>query len=128
MASIRPEATDVLGWRTTATSKPLAIDELAAAMRNGSIEIYDRLTIAELRTFVRKENGKMNGSPHDDRVISLAIAVQMLKYVFLSEYTATTKPPTNSLLWWEQHIFGIGNSKKTFMGSHNVRETTPFNR
>ena len=128
LASIRPEATDVLGWRTTATSKPLAIDELAAAMRNGSIEIYDRLTIAELRTFVRKENGKMNGSPHDDRVISLAIAVQMLKYVFLSEYTPTTKPPTNSLLWWEQHIFGIGNSKKTFIGSHNVRETTPFNR
>lgn len=126
LAHVRPEATDILGWRTTATTKPLAIDELSAAMRTNTVEIYDRLTIAELRTFVRKENGRMTGSPHDDRVISFAIANQMLKYVWLPEYLPSTKPPQNSLLWWEKHIFGGKKAQKTPIGAHNVRTQTPF--
>lgn len=128
LARVRPEATDILGWRTTATSKPLMIDELSASLRDSSIEVYDRLTIAELRTFVRKENGKMAGSPHDDRVISLAIANQMIKYVWLPEYRQDFAPPTNSLLWWEQHIYGAGGPEKTFLGAHNVRERSPMTR
>jgi hypothetical protein len=75
-----------LGWRTTAVSKPLAIDELNAAIRDESLSLYDGKTMAELRTFVREANGKMHGSPHDDRVMSLAITNQMLKYVWLPEY------------------------------------------
>lgn len=126
LARVRPEATEILGWRTTATTKPILIDELNAALRDSSIELYDGHTIAELRTFVRKENGKMAGSPHDDRVISLAIAVQMLKYVWLPEYRSDFKPPTNSLMWWEQHIYGGMPATKTFLGAHNVRERTPF--
>jgi hypothetical protein len=128
LARVRPEATDILGWRTTATSKPLMIDELSASLRDSSIEVYDRLTIAELRTFVRKENGKMAGSPHDDRVISLAIANQMIKYVWLPEYRQDFAPPTNSLLWWEQHMYGPSGPEKTFMGAHNVRERSPMTR
>ena len=128
LARVRPEATEILGWRTTSTSKPLAIDELSANMRENVIEIYDRLTIAELRTFVRKENGRTAGSPHDDRVISLAIANQMLKYVWLQEYRQDAPPPHNSLMWWEQHIFNGNQPNKTFIGSHNVRERTPFKR
>lgn len=126
LAHVRPEATDILGWRTTATTKPLAIDELSAAMRTDTVQVYDRLTIAELRTFVRKENGKMSGSPHDDRVISLAIANQMLKYVWLPEYRPSNKPPENSLLWWEKHIFEGRKAEKTPIGAHNVRSQTPF--
>ena len=95
-------------------------------MRTDTIQIYDRQTIAELRTFVRKENGKMNGSPHDDRVISLAIANQMLKYVWLPEYRPVDKPPQNSLMWWEKHIIGGRSAKKTPIGAHNVRNQTPF--
>jgi hypothetical protein len=102
------------------------IDELSAAMRDNAIEVYDRLTIAELRTFVRKENGKTAGSPHDDRVISLAICNQMLKYVWLPEYRQDTRPPANSLLWWENHIMGDKPAQKSFIGSHNVRNRTPF--
>jgi hypothetical protein len=126
LAHVRPEATDILGWRTSATSKPLMIDELSAAMRDNAIEIYDRLTIAELRTFVRKENGKTAGSPHDDRVISLAICNQMLKYVWLPEYRQDTRPPANSLLWWENHIMDNKPAHKSFIGAHNVRNRTPF--
>ena len=121
LAHVRPEATDILGWRTTATSKPLAIDELAGAMRTNTIEIYDSLTIAEMRTFVRKENGRMSGSPHDDRVISLAIANQMLKYVWQPEYRLDLKPPKNSLLWWESQMFDAIPAGKVYIGAHNVR-------
>jgi hypothetical protein len=118
---VRPEATEMLGWRTTVSSKPLAIDELNAAMRNSDLLIPCGKTVAELKTFVRKPNGKMQGSPYDDRVISVAIANQMLKYVWLPEYRGDSSVPKNSVLWWEQHLFHGVNEAKLPIGSHNVR-------
>jgi len=119
-----PEQTEALGWRTTVTSKPLAIDELSAAIRDFGLNIFCDRTIAELRTYVRKQNGKTGGSPHDDRVMSLAIANQMLKYVWLPEYRTDTVVPANSFLWWEQQLFNDGGSDKTPIGAYNVRKTT----
>ena len=74
------------GWKTTRTTKPLMIDDLSMALRNGELTIYDRHTIAELRTFVRNERGSMSGSPYDDRVIALALANQMRKYAYAPEF------------------------------------------
>ena len=74
------------GWKTTRTTKPLMIDDLSMALRNNELTIYDRHTIAELRTFVRTDRGTMNGSPYDDRVIALALANQMRKYAYAPEY------------------------------------------
>lgn len=119
-----PEQTEVLGWRTTVTTKPLAIDELSASLRDGTLEVFCARTIAELRTFVRKQNGKMAGSPHDDRTISLAIANQMLKYVWLPEYRGDVSVPANSILWWEQHMFSPQGENIVPIGGHNVREST----
>lgn len=119
-----PQQTETLGWRTTVTTKPLAIDELSAAIRNEELVIYCGRTIAELRTFVRKQNGKMAGSPHDDRTISLAIANQMLKYVWLPEYRGDVKVPQNSILWWEQHLFSPEGQGKVPIGAHNIRVGT----
>ena len=52
------------------------------ALREGSVTLWDAATIAELRTFVRDDDGQdESGSPFDDRTISLAIANQMTKYV-----------------------------------------------
>jgi hypothetical protein len=50
-----------------------------------------------------KSNGKMHGSPHDDRVMSLAITNQMLKYVWLPEFTDHDLGAKEkmSLDWWE---------------------------
>ncbi len=115
-----PQATEVLGWRTTASSKPLAIDELGAAIRNEELGIYSEKTIAELRTFVREDNGKMHGSPHDDRVMSLAIANQMLHHVWLPEYLPNNAPPKHSIAWFEQHI-PVMRAEKRSIGSYNVR-------
>ncbi|NBX50083.1 hypothetical protein EBT25_09115 [bacterium] len=122
MNSRNPQISDTMGWRTTAVSKPLAIDELNAAVRDESVLIYDKSTIAELRTFVRESNGKMHGSPHDDRVMSLAIANQMLKYVWLPEYRHDPSPIKNTLGWWEKFIMKEKEQKKVPIGAFNVRE------
>jgi hypothetical protein len=122
LSKVTPQATDTLGWRTTVSSKPLAIDELAGALRTSSLEVYCGKTIAELKTFVRKANGKMAGSPYDDRTISLAIANQMLKYVWLPEYRGNSVVPKNSLLWWEKHLMSNQSSNKVPIGAHNVRD------
>ena len=74
------------GWKTTRTTKPLLIDDLGMAIRNDEIIVHDRYTLAELRTYVRSSRGSMNGSPHDDRVMALALANQMRQYAFMPEY------------------------------------------
>jgi hypothetical protein len=119
---INPQISETLGWRTTSVSKPLAIDELNAAIRDMSILLYDFKTIAELRTFVRESSGKMHGSPHDDRVMSLAITNQMLKYVWLPEYRQLTEDKFNTLGWWEKHLIKKKEVKEGMIGSSNVRK------
>ena len=123
LANRSPQATEILGWRTTAASKPLAIDELAKALRDDDVVVECEFTIGELRTFVREDNGKMHGSPHDDRVMSLAIANQMLKHVWLPEYRVESIAPKYSLDWFSDHI--VREYKpKVVIGSYNVRNVT----
>jgi hypothetical protein len=98
------EQTEQLGWKTTSLSKPLAIDELSAAIRDRVLKISCEKTLAELKTFVRDDNGSMHGSPHDDRVMSLAIANQMLKYVWLPEYRPKTDATWGTLNFWAKKI------------------------
>jgi len=99
-----PDATEILGWRTTSLTKPLAIDELSAAMRDGIIDLKCEYTLAELKTFIRDDNGSTHGSPHDDRVMSLAIANQMLRYVWLPEYRPKTDAPFGTLNYFADTI------------------------
>ena len=82
------------------------IDELNNALRD-SMDLRDSKTIAELRTFTRDEKGRMSGSPFDDRTISLAIANQMLKYVWLEQYDVKDNtPPPGSFGAWELQLYG----------------------
>jgi hypothetical protein len=102
-------------------SKPLAVDELNASIRDGVMNIPCQYTVAELRTFVREANGKMHGSPHDDRVMSLGIANQMLKYVWYPEYQHGTEPRKFSGNWWAKQIAGNKVPKTEPIGAFNVR-------
>lgn len=120
LAQRTPQATEILGWRTTSASKPLAIDELAKSLRDEELSLMDEHTIAELRTFVREENGKMHGSPHDDLVMALAIANQMLKHVWLPEYMPDLQPPRYSFEWFASQITPE-RKEKISIGHYNVR-------
>ena len=65
-----------LGFSTTAKTKPLIIDQLRAAMREGEIELNDKTTIREMLTYIVTESGAMEAeaSCFDDCVVSLALA------------------------------------------------------
>ena len=108
------------GWKTTRTSKPLMIDDLSSALRNDELRIYDKHTIAELRTFTRNERGSMSGSPYDDRVMSLALANQMRKYAHEPEYA-----PQVDDYWTVDWFARLGSGRDPMessmqIGIHNV--------
>lgn len=65
-----------VGFLTTEKSKPLIINKLRAEVRDSEIEIYDRVTIQEMRSFIVTETGRMEGEKgsHDDCVIALALS------------------------------------------------------
>jgi hypothetical protein len=65
-----------LGFTTTAKTKPLVIDELRAAVREGTIELNDKVTIREMLTYIVNNTGGMEAESgcFDDCVMSLAFA------------------------------------------------------
>jgi len=120
------QPSDVVGWRTTTISKPLAIDELNKALRDGELHCFDAEAISELRSYIREGDGKMHGSPHDDRVMAMSIAVQMLKFVWLREYQPVREPPPGTFGWMERMMFGrLGQltppKERPPIGQHYVR-------
>ena len=73
---ITDQETVVLGFTTTAKTKPLVIDQLRASMREGELELNDKTTIREMLTYISTESGSMEAEQgcHDDCVMSLALA------------------------------------------------------
>lgn len=98
VAHRRKSKTQRLGWWTDKKSKPIAIDDLRQALREGLV-LPDRATLDECYTYVYDGKGGMNGSPHDDRVMSLAIAAQMAPLVFHKDYKTGTSD-FGTLEWW----------------------------
>lgn len=68
------------GWNTTSRTKPQMIDALDEWLRDGSIKLSSQKTCEELMSYQIEDDGKTNAPQgmHDDRVISLAIAIQAL--------------------------------------------------
>ncbi len=69
---------NVWGWSTNYNTKLWAITELRDLLVTGAIVIHDKLTYTELLNYVEHPNGNMGnsgGSPHDDTVMALSIAV-----------------------------------------------------
>lgn len=84
------------GFRTTAQSKPLMIDQLNSALREGDLEVPCAATINELMRYVRKD-GRMTGSPNDDRVMSLGLAVEAAAEMV--RYEPAPQPVDNYMSW-----------------------------
>ena len=109
------------GWKTTRTTKPLLIDDLGMALRAGELTIHDRYTLAEMRTYVRSDRGSMGGSPHDDRVMAIALANQMRQYAFMPEFA-----PKMDDYWtvdWFARMVTPEENPDLRIGSHSVRGT-----
>jgi hypothetical protein len=94
------------GWKTTRVTKPLMIDDLSKFLREHVDETPVRCpqTVGELLTYVRNDRGQMGGSPHDDRVISLALAVQALSFAHQPEYQDKVEYAEWTLGWYEQEL------------------------
>jgi len=114
--------TELLGWRTTIASKALAIDALEKEIRERDLWVPDAASIEELRQFVREGNGRMHGSPYDDRTMAYAIAVQMLRYAWLPEYRIDQKPGPGTMGWFVERMYRKDKTvKRTPIGQHSVR-------
>jgi len=109
------------GWKTTRTSKPLMIDDLAKALKNDELILHCDSTIAELRTFVRNDRGSMSGSPYDDRVMALALANQMRKFAYVPEYVQHVDDTWTFDWWMRQSASGVATDD--IIGSHLSRGT-----
>jgi len=116
---VSDRVTQEYGWKTTRTSKPLMIDDLATALKNDELALRDKHTVAELRTFVRNERGSMSGSPFDDRVMALALANQMRKYAHAPEFAADVDD-----YWtvdWFRRQSGTQSENPFQIGVHAIR-------
>lgn len=79
------ETREVLGWRTTGTTKPILVNDLEEAVREEYIQVNSEDLLKEMQTFVRTaESGHQGygaeGSNKDDRVIALGLAYQGIKW------------------------------------------------
>jgi hypothetical protein len=69
------KASDLLGWDTTQTLRPLALDKLSQALRHRDLKVNDRELLEECFHFVYDEKGKPAAEQghHDDRVLTAAV-------------------------------------------------------
>jgi hypothetical protein len=76
------ERTAVMGWRTDRKTKPIIINNLQTAIREGDIVDLDITFIRECMTYVRDDQGHTDAQEgmYDDTVMAKAIALQMSDY------------------------------------------------
>lgn len=112
------------GWHTNHVSKGIMIEGLNTAIRDRAIDIRDEHTLAELRTYVREYstagNVKTHGSPHDDRVMALAIAVQMLEYAHV-EVEEEKFDDTGTFDWWVRQAESSPTLEVPVLGQYSTR-------
>lgn len=73
------EEKEVLGWKTTVSTKPLLVDNFIKLLREGIIKIRSEEICAEMATFVYTDEANKKGMGaevgfHDDALISCALA------------------------------------------------------
>ncbi|HYD35535.1 MAG TPA: hypothetical protein VD999_05685 [Vitreimonas sp.] len=74
--------TKKLGWNTNSKTRDVMVDDFIVYFEEGHLKINSAITISEMKTFVRKDNGKREHADgkHDDTLIAAMIALQMKKY------------------------------------------------
>ncbi|MBU1110805.1 hypothetical protein KKB83_04260 [Patescibacteria group bacterium] len=74
--------TKKIGWNTNSKTRDVMIDEFIIAFEEDTLTINSTGTLGEMKTFVKKENGKREHADgkHDDRLFAGFIALQMIKH------------------------------------------------
>lgn len=74
--------TKKIGWNTNAKTRDLMIDDFIIAFEQDALTINSPITLREMKTFVKKENGKREHADgkHDDSLFAGFIALQMKKF------------------------------------------------
>lgn len=70
------------GWRTQSSNRDLMIDDFIEFFENGNLVINSDILIQQMKTFVRKSNGRRehDESYHDDSLFASFLAVQGVKF------------------------------------------------
>jgi hypothetical protein len=75
---------DRLGFKTTKVTRPLLIDDLGQALREGSLLIHTRMLLDEMQTFIYDSGNNADHSEgyHDDTIFATALALQGFKVLY----------------------------------------------
>jgi hypothetical protein len=86
--------TKKLGWNTNTKTRDPMVDDFIKLFEEGYLIINSGITLGEMKTFVKKDNGKREHSDgkHDDALIAGMIAMQMRKYQPPRAKAYSTKP------------------------------------
>lgn len=76
------QKTRKVGWSTNTKTRDVMIDDFIIAFDEGALKIRSKYTLGEMKTFVKKENGKREHADgkNDDALFAGFIAVQMFKF------------------------------------------------
>lgn len=87
------ERTAVMGWRTDKKTKPVIINNLAKAIREGDIIDLDVVFLSECQTYIIDDQGYTSAQEgqFDDTVMAKAIALQMANYNSIDSTTLKEK-------------------------------------
>lgn len=74
--------TKKIGWNTNSKTRDVMIDDFIIAFEQGVLQINSPITLREMKTFVKKDNGKREHADgkHDDALFGGFIALQMRKH------------------------------------------------
>lgn len=86
--------TKKIGFSTNTKTRDPMIDDFVQAWEEGDLTINSQITYSEMKTFVKKENGKREHATgkHDDALFAAFIALQMKKLEPRRARVLTNKP------------------------------------
>jgi hypothetical protein len=86
--------TKKIGWNTNTKTRDIMVDDFVRMFEEGNLKINSKITIAEMMTFIKKDNGKREHADgkNDDALFAGFIAIQMIKYERPKARVYTSKP------------------------------------
>lgn len=112
------ERTSKMGWSTNRKTKPVMINELARALREGDIIDLDITFIRECMTYVRDDNGYFGAQEgtFDDCVIAKAINLQMANWTSYDSVIEKIHKPEKSVKRENQNATNNNSSATPVIG------------